>query len=46
MSNTLKINRGLSRGAYIYNGTLTSQQISKVHDLPFQHLDLLLAAFY
>ncbi|MBK9292614.1 MAG: alanine dehydrogenase [Bacteroidetes bacterium] len=46
VSNALKINRGLSRGAYIFNGTLTSQQISKLHDLPFQHLDLLLAAFY
>lgn len=46
VSNTLKINRGLSRGAYLFNGTLTSQQISKIHDLPFQHLDLLLAAFY
>ncbi|KAF0130935.1 MAG: alanine dehydrogenase [Bacteroidetes bacterium] len=43
---TLKSNRAFSKGAYIFNGVLTNQQISKLHDIPFQHLDLLLAAFY
>ncbi len=43
---TLKNNRAFSKGAYIFNGILTNHQISKLHDIPFQHLDLLLAAFY
>lgn len=46
VDNTLKANRAFSKGAYIFNGILTNQQISKLHDIPFQHLDLLLAAFY
>ncbi|PKP52761.1 MAG: alanine dehydrogenase [Bacteroidetes bacterium HGW-Bacteroidetes-1] len=46
VDNTLKINRSFGKGAYIFNGTLTNQQISKLYDIPFQHLDLLLAAFY
>ncbi len=43
---TLKNNRSFAKGTYIFNGILTNQQISKLHDIPFQHLDLLLAAFY
>jgi alanine dehydrogenase len=43
---SLRTNRGLSRGAYVFNGVLTNQQISKLYDLPFQHIDLLLAAYY
>lgn len=43
---TLKNNRAFSKGAYIFNGVLTNQQISRMYDIPFQHLDLLLAAFY
>jgi alanine dehydrogenase len=46
VDNVLKVNRSFSRGAYIFNGVLTNQQISKLYDIPFQHLDLLLAAFY
>jgi alanine dehydrogenase len=46
VDNALKVNRSFSRGAYIFNGVLTNQQISKLYDIPFQHLDLLLAAFY
>lgn len=46
MENLMKINRWLSKGVYLYNGTLTNEQVSKMHNLPFQHLDLLLAALY
>lgn len=45
VDNLLKINRSFAKGAYIYNGVLTNQQISKLYDIPFQHLDLLLAAY-
>ncbi len=46
VDNLLKSDRGIARGAYIFNGSLTNQQISTLFDLPFQHLDLLLAAYF
>jgi alanine dehydrogenase len=46
LDNLLKINRPLSKGVYVYHGTLTNEQISKIHDLPFQHLELMLAAYF
>lgn len=45
LSSSLATNPGLAKGAYIFNGILTNEQISKKYDLPFQLLDLLLPAF-
>ncbi|MCK9291446.1 MAG: alanine dehydrogenase [Bacteroidales bacterium] len=45
VDNLLKHDRGLAKGTYIFNGTITNQQISQLYDLPFQPLDLLLAAY-
>jgi alanine dehydrogenase len=45
VDNMLKSSPSFSKGAYVYNGVLTNQQVSKLFDIPFQHLDLLLAAF-
>lgn len=45
VDNMLKSSPSFSKGAYIYNGVLTNKQVSKLFDIPFQHLDLLLAAF-
>lgn len=42
----LRSDRYLSKGVYTFNGKITNQQISRQYDLPFQHLDLLMAAFY
>ncbi len=46
IDNLLKTNRPLSKGAYVYHGSLTNEQVSKMHDLPFQPLDLMLAAYF
>jgi alanine dehydrogenase len=46
VENMLKMDRALSKGVYAFNGKITNQQISTTHGLPFQHLDLLMAAFY
>lgn len=46
VGNSLKTNSSLAKGTYIFNGILTNEQISKKFDLPFQYLDLLLAAFF
>ncbi len=46
VENMLKMDRALSKGVYAFNGKITNQQISTTFGLPFQHLDLLMAAFY
>ena len=42
----LKIDVGVRQGVYLFNGILTSQFISKHFNLPFQDIDLLMAAFH
>ena len=42
----LKRDYGVRQGVYIYNGTITSLPISRHFNLPFQDLDLLMAAFH
>ncbi len=37
--------KGLRKGLYIYNGKITMQHIAKKFKLPFQDIELLLAAF-
>jgi len=43
--NLIRTNRGLCHGVYLYKGVLTNKFISEHFDLPFQDIDLLLAAF-
>lgn len=35
-----------SKGVYLFNGTMTNQQVSEKFGIPFQNLELLMAAFY
>ncbi len=46
LDNMLKVNHSLRKGVYQFNGKVTDQQISRQFDLPFQHIDLLMAAFF
>ncbi len=45
VENMLKRDPGVRQGVYIFNGTLTSQYIGEFFRLPFQDIDLLMAAF-
>jgi alanine dehydrogenase len=42
----LKKDYGLRQGVYLYNGTINSRTISRQFNLPFQDLDLLMAALH
>ncbi len=42
--NLLKQDQGLRSGAYLFNGTLTNQYIGEYYNLPYQNIELLLAA--
>jgi alanine dehydrogenase len=44
VENMIKIDYGLRRGVYLFNGTLTKQYIGSYFNLPNQDIDLLLAA--
>lgn len=46
VDNFLKKDQGVRHGVYIYNGTVTNPFISKYYNLPFQDIDLLMAAFH
>jgi len=46
IENLLKTDLGVRQGVYLYNGTSTNQFISKSFNLPFQDMDLLMAAFH
>jgi len=46
VDNLLKRDYGIRQGVYIYNGLVTSLPISRRFNLPFQDLDLLMAAFH
>ena len=43
--NMLKRDPGVRQGVYVYNGTLTNQYIGEFFRLPYQDIDLLMAAF-
>lgn len=45
LDNLIRRDRGISKGVYIFKGILTSKPISDQFSLPFQDIDLLLAAF-
>jgi alanine dehydrogenase len=46
IENLLKTDQGVRQGVYLFNGTSTNQFISKNFNLPFQDMDLLMAAFH
>lgn len=46
VENFLKSDHGVRHGVYLYNGTITNPYISKYFNLPFQDIDLLMAAFH
>jgi len=46
VDNLLKRDYGVRQGVYLYNGLITSLPISRRFNLPFQDLDLLMAAFH
>ena len=43
--NLIKIDQGFRGGVYLYNGTLTSPILGETFKLPYQDIDLLMAAF-
>lgn len=46
IENLLKRDYGVRQGVYIYNGIMTNLFISKRYTLPFQDIDLLMAAYH
>lgn len=46
VDNLIRIDRGLCKGVYLFKGVVTSLPVSEIFDLPFQDIDLLLAAFH
>ncbi len=45
IENMLKRDPGVRQGVYVYNGTLTNQYIGEYFRIPYQDIDLLMAAF-
>lgn len=45
IANQVKNNEGFRHGVYMYNGTLTNQDVADMFDLPWKDLNLLIAAF-
>ena len=45
VENYLKSDFGLCKGVYLFNGILTNEQISELYGIPFQNIELLMAAF-
>ncbi len=45
VENLLKKDSGLRKGVYMYSGTLTNRSIGEYFNIPYQDLNLLLAAF-
>ena len=45
MENFLRLNTAWLNGVYTYKGYITNLNISKLHDLPFKEMDLLMAIF-
>lgn len=41
----IRYDRGICHGVYLYKGIVTKKQVSDHYDLPYQDIDLLLAAF-
>jgi alanine dehydrogenase len=46
IDNLIRTDRGLCKGVYLFKGIVTSLAVSELFDLPFQDINLLLAAFH
>jgi alanine dehydrogenase len=46
VDNLIRSDRGLCKGVYLFKGIVTSLSVCEHFDLPFQDIDLLLAAFH
>jgi alanine dehydrogenase len=46
VDNLIRSDRGLCKGVYLFKGIVTSLAVCEHFDLPFQDIDLLLAAFH
>jgi alanine dehydrogenase len=46
VENMLKYDEGVRKGVYLFNGTLTNQYIGEYFTLPYQSIELLMAAFH
>lgn len=46
IENLLKQDAGVRQGVYSFNGILTNQFISRIYNLPFQDIGLLMAAYH
>lgn len=46
VDNFIRTDRGICKGVYLFKGIVTSIPVSEHFDLPFQDIDLLLAAFH
>ena len=45
LENVLKLDSGVRQGVYLFNGILTNQYIGEYFNMPYQDIDLLMAAF-
>ena len=45
VENLIKRNYSLSKGTFLYNGILTKRHIGNLYDIPYQDIELLIAAF-
>jgi alanine dehydrogenase len=45
IDNLIRRDRGICKGVYLFKGILTNKTISNLFNLPFQDIDLLMAAF-
>jgi len=46
IENLLRTDHCFRKGIYIYKGIVTNHWVSKLFDLPFQDIELLMAAFH
>jgi len=46
LEHLLRFDSSVRKGVYVFNGKITNQQISNLFQLPFQHIDLMMAAFF
>lgn len=46
IENMLKANEGVRQGVYMYHGILTNKYIGETYNIPYQDIELLMAAFH
>ena len=45
LDNLIKSDVGIMHGVYMYNGTITNKYVGETFKLPFQNIELLMAAY-